>query len=63
MGELIAKAGAFEGYVWKSKAGHYCWEVRDDEGAICGGGGYESAEDAEADMQEQFSEYAGRSLH
>ena len=63
MRDPIAKAGDVEGYIWRAKAGHYCWEVRDDEGAICGGGGYESAEEAEGEMLESFAEYAGRVLH
>lgn len=61
--EPVAKSGDVEGYVWQSKAGHYCWEVRDEEGAISGGGGYETQEDAEAEMLEEFAEQAHRVLH
>ena len=62
-GDPIATSGKVEGYVWRAKAGHYCWEIRDDEGAISGGAGYETPEEAEESMLEEFAEQANRVLH
>lgn len=62
-GEKVAKSGDVEGYVWQATAGHFCWEVRDDDGAIAGGGGYDTHEAAEVAMLEEFTEQVGRTLH
>lgn len=59
----IAKVGAFEAYVWQSKAGYYCWEVRDDECALAGGAGYEDPMEAELDALDEFAERSGRVVH
>ena len=59
----IAKTGAIECYLWQSKAGHFCWEVRDDEGAIAGGAGYETTEEAESEMWAEYAEQTSRLLH
>lgn len=59
----VAKIGEVEAYVWQAKAGHYCWEVRNDEGALAGGGGYEDPFEAEVDALQEFDEQAMRVLH
>lgn len=56
----VVKLGVFEGYVWQSQSGQFSWEVRDDECALVGAGGYEEAIEAELDMRDEFAEYAGR---
>lgn len=56
----MVKLGVFEGYVWQSKSGEYCWEVRDDECALAGGGGYDEVIECELDMRDEFEEFSGR---
>jgi len=59
----VAKEGDLEGYVWQSKVGHYCWEVRNDEGALAGGGGYDDPFEAELDLIDEYEEHRQRVKH
>ena len=59
----VAKVGEVEAYVWQASAGHYCWEVRNDEGVVGGGGGYDDPHEAELDALDEFAEQSGRLLH
>jgi len=59
----IAKVKDVEAYVWQANAGHYCWEVRNDEGVVGGGGGYEDAHEAELDALDEFYDQTQRVLH
>ena len=63
IGQPRATVGNCEGYVWKSKSGQYCWEVRNDEMALAGGGGHDQEADALEVMQEALAELGAETIH
>jgi len=50
----------YRGSVYQGESGQWSWAVFEDDEEICGGAGYETEGDAEADMLAELAVYEDR---
>nr|CRY96487.1 hypothetical protein [uncultured prokaryote] len=50
----------YTGKAYKTKSGQWAWRISDEQGELCGGGGYASEESAEQAMNDELATYQQR---
>jgi len=50
----------YTGKTYKADSGQWSWSIRDDDGELCAGAGYEDEDSAAEDMADQLAIYTER---